>query len=211
MQIPQPTDNTHITLPSASLRPELARIIAEIFLACGDWKLTKEKVLKENSLQSSSVSSASRMEIEFRKRLQTLTQRQLEVMVNAPADSRAAISWLAACKRSSFIYDFAADVLRSKIENMDPVLRPSDYEGFIAAQSSKHQKVASLAPTTQVKLRGVLASMLREVGIFGAGRNEETILRPIVPPDVQDAIMADDSRWLACFLVPDDEIKTLRK
>lgn len=209
----QMRDNQHSTLslPSAPLRPELGRIIAEIYLDCGDWKLTKEKALSGNALQSRSASSASRMEIEFRKRLQTLTRQQMEILAKAPADSRSAIGWLAACKHSTFVFDFAADVLRSKIENMDPVLRPSDYERFIANQCAAHPKVAALTPATQVKLRGVVRNMLREVGILGLDLNDETIHRPIVPPDVQDAILADDGRWLAVFLVPDDEITALRK
>ena len=114
-------------------------------------------------------------------------------------------------KNSTFIFNFAADVLRGKIENMDPALRPSDYEGFIANQGPAHPKVASLSPATQVKLRGVLRNMLREVGILGPNLNDETIHRPIVPPEVQDAILADDGRWLAVFLVPDGEITALRK
>lgn len=200
-----------LNLPAAALRPEFARIIAEIFLECGDWELTRERVLNENALQSSSATSARRNEMEFRKRLQTLTRHQIEILATAPADSRSAIAWLAACKRSTFVFDFAADVLRGKIENMDPVLRPSDYEGFIATQSAVHPKVASLSPATQVKLRGVLRNMLRDVGIFGPNLNDETIHRPIVPSDVQDAILADDGRWLAVFLVPDGEITALRK
>jgi hypothetical protein len=200
-----------ISLPAASLRPELARIVAEIYLDCGDWELTKIKVLGDNALQSRSASSASRNEIELRKRLQTLTRQQMEILSTAPADSRSAIAWLAACKHSSFVFDFAADVLRSKIENMDPVLRPSDYEGFITSQRAAHPKVASLSSTTQVKLRGVLRNMLRDVGILGPDLKDDTILRPILPPEVQDAILADDGRWLAVFLVTDGEISALRK
>ncbi len=201
-----------LSLPAAALRPELARIVAEIFLECGgDWTLARERVLKGNALQASSATSSRRTEMELRKRLQTLTPRQIAILPNAPADSRVAIVWLAACKDSSFVFDFTADVLRSKIENMDPVMRPSDYEGFLAVQCAAHSKVASLSPATQVKLRGVLRNMLREVGILGRKLNDDTIHRPVVPPDVQEAILADDSSLLACFLVPDDEIKALRK
>lgn len=200
-----------ISLPAASLRPELARIVAEIYLDCGDWKLTKIKVLGDNALQSRSASSASRNEIELRKRLQTLTRQQMEILATAPADSRCAIAWLAACKHSTFVFDFAADVLRSKIANMDPVLRPSDYEGFIAAQSAVYLKVASLSSTTQIKIRGVIKNMLRDVGILGPDLKDDTILRPILPPEVHDAILADDGKWLAVFLVTDGEISALRK
>ena len=199
-----------LSLPSASLRPEVARIIAEIFIECGDWEQTRERVLSENSLQARSSSSNNRMEMEFRKRLQTLTAKQLDVLATAPSESSAAMTWLAVCKSSQFVFDFAADILRGKIENMDPVLRRSDYESFVEAQALIHAKVASLTPSTRVKLRGVVLKMLRETGILGKGRDDVPIHRPLIPADVQDAIIADDPKWLAVFLVPDDEIIALR-
>lgn len=58
----------------------MIRTIAEIFLECGDWEQTRERVLSENSLQARSSSSNNRMEMEFRKRLKTLTSKQLEVL-----------------------------------------------------------------------------------------------------------------------------------
>jgi hypothetical protein len=197
------------TFTAASLRPELARIVAEIYLASGDWHQAKQRILTENALQARTPASAIRMEREIRQRLETLSQRQIEILARAPADSRSSIAWLAVLKHSTFILVFSAEVLRSKMEALDPVLRPSDYENYLAAQNMAHPELGQLTTSTKGKIRRVLMTMLREAAILGPGRKEFTLRRPVVPSDVLSAILADNRRWLAGFLVPDHEIGAL--
>ena len=198
-----------LSFSAASLRPELARIIAEAYLSCGDWDETKEKVLKDNALQARSTASAVRMEREIRQRIQTLTPQQIELLALGSTDSRHAMAWLAALKHIEFIYTFAAQTLRAKIEILDFTLRPSDYEDFIASQSILHPELASLKPSTQDKVRRVSMTMLREAGILSDKQQGFDITRPFLPTDAQDVIIADNRYWLAGFLVPDEEIRTL--
>lgn len=207
---PQPCRHYHLGFTAASLRPELARIIAEAFLACGGWGQARQRVLRENALQARSPASAIRMERELRQRLETLSLRQIEILAGAPADSRRAIAWLAALKHSAFVFDFSAEVLRGKVETLDPVLRPSDYENYFAAQALAHPELGELKTSTRSKIRRVLMTMLCEAGILGEGIRDFTLRRPVVPPDVLAAILADNPRWLAGFLVPDREIAALK-
>ena len=199
----------NFSFTAASLRLELARIVAEAYAAIGDWKAAKEHVLSHNALQARSASSAIRMERELRQRLQTLTNEQLHLLISAPSDSAMAMAWLAVCKYSAFIFDFAAQVLRAKLELLDPVLRPADYEAFVTDHSPEHPELDQLFPSTKTKIRTVLMTMLREVNILVLDRQGLLIQRPLLPPDVLAAILADNRRWLAGFLVPDDEIITL--
>jgi hypothetical protein len=199
-----------LSFTAASLRPELARIVAETFIACRDWDQAKRKVLEDNALQARSPASAIRMEREFRQRLQMLTMKQIEILATAPLDGRRAIAWLSVLKHSIFVFNFAAEVLRGKIEDMDPVIRPSDYENFVAAQMGAHPEVARLSTNTKEKIRRVTKTMLREAGILGDRNGPLTLRRPILPPDVVTAIVSDNRKWLAGFLVPDAEILGLR-
>ena len=194
---------------AASLRLELARIVAEAYAATGDWEAAREHVLTHNALQARSASSAIRMERELRQRLRTLTDEQLRLLISAPADSAMAMAWLSVCKYSAFIFDFAAEVLRAKLDLLDPVLRPSDYEAFVTARSLEHPELGELSPSTQTKIRTVLMTMLREVKILTPDRHNFMIEKPILSPDVLAAILADNPRWLAGFLAPDAEIITL--
>lgn len=201
-------DRYNLSFTASSLRPELARIVAEAYLDCRDWDLAKQRVLLENALQSRTASSRIRMEREIRQRIQTLTPPQTQILATAPSDSRTAIAWLSMLKISSFVFDFAAETLRSKLETSDTVLRPSDYETFCSAKSVSHPELAAITPSTQAKIRQVLLTMLREAGILSESDN--AIRRPVLPHDVQQAITTDDHRWLAGFLVPDSEIRFLR-
>ena len=194
---------------AASLRLDLARIVAETYAATGDWKAAKEHVLSHNALQARSASSGIRMERELRQRLQTLTDEQLHLLISAPSDSAMAMAWLAACKYSAFIFDFAAQVLRAKLELLDPVLRPADYEAFVTDHSPEHPELDQLSPSTKTKIRTLLMTMLREVNILVPDRQGLLIKRPVIPAEVLAAILADNRRWLAGFLVPDDEMIAL--
>lgn len=200
-------DRYNLSFTAASLRPELARIIAETYLASSlDWALTKQRVLDQNALQSRTASSGIRMERELRQRIQTLTLHQIEILASAPSDSRTAITWLSMLKSSAFVFDFAAEVGRAKLEVLDPVLRPSDYETFYTVKGASHPELLTLAPTTQAKIKHVLLAMMREAGLLFPSPNGNTLCRPVIPHDVQDAIIAEDRQWLAGFLVPDNEI-----
>lgn len=205
-RLPTP-DNPGFT--AASLRLDLARIVAEHYWATGDWETAKAQILQTKALQTRSASSAVRLERELRQRLRTLTDAQLRLLTSAPSDSAMAMAWLSACKYSAFIFDFAAEVLRAKLDLLDPVLRPSDYEAFVTARSLAHPELAELSPSTQTKIRTVLMTMLREVKILTPDRQNFMIEKPILSPDVQTAILADDRRWLAGFLVSDAEMITL--
>jgi len=200
-----------MSFTGASLRPELARIVAENFLSCGDWEQTKRQVLLTNALQARTPVSAARMEQEFRQRLRKLTTRQLELLATAPADSRVAVAWLSVLKNSAFVFDYTAETLRTKMETLDLVLRPSDYENFIQGKGEAHPELAALLPATQAKVRQVVKTMLRETGILGQSPNDATLRRPYLPPDLLSAILADDRALLAGFLIPDHEIDSLRE
>ena len=196
----------NLSFTASSLRPELARIIAETYQDCRDWDITKTKVLAQNSLQSRTLSSRIRMEREIRQRVQMLTPAQIELLAQAPSDGRIAIAWLSMLKSSRFVFDFVAEVLRSKIEGADLYLRPSDYESFWSIKSVTHPGLTKISKTTHAKIRQVFHTMLREAGILSPTTDENLISRPVVPHDVLLSIIADDRKWLACFLVPDHEI-----
>ena len=208
-QLSNPVSGYHLSFTAASLRPELARIVAECYLAVGDWNLTKERILSANALQCRSTASAVRVEREMRQRLETLSRDQLVLLSQATAEDRAAITWLAACKHIRFAFDFAAKVLRDKLATHDAVLRPSDYESYVENRSLIHPELAGLKASSKSKIRQVLMRMLEEANILIKG-HEARIQRPALSPAVARVIAADSPHWLAAFLVPDSEISHRR-
>jgi hypothetical protein len=208
-EMPMPaSDQTsyNLSFTAASLRPELARIVAECYLAVGDWGLAKDRVLSSNALQCRTTAGAERQEREIRRRLMCLTRYQITLLALATADDRAAMAWLSALKHIRFAFEFAAEALREKLATHDLVLRHSDYEAYVDIKSVSHRELAILSNVSKSKVRQVLLRMLREAGLLGAGDALGTIRRPVLSPAVLRAINADSPRWLAGFLVPDTEI-----
>ncbi len=198
-----------LSFTAASLRPELMRIAAEIFLVSDGWEAAKERTLSTNALQCRTTGSSTRLERELRQRLQLLTQPQLTLLAKAPAEDRAAMAWLAVCKRSGFVFEFAAGVLREKLASHDPVLRPSDYETYVELQTVYHPQLSALTSSSKAKIRQVLFLMLGESALLSPGPEAGQIHRPVLSPPVLDVIRSDSPRWLAGFLVPDNEIPRL--
>lgn len=148
------------------------------------------------------------MERELRPRLQTLSQHQLELLVKSGADTRISLAWLAAVKHSSFLFDFAVDAIRSKIERHDYVLRESDYRRFIEEKTPPHPELLRLSESTSGKVRRVLFAMLREAGILAKGEEIGSLQRPPIPHEVELSVRAENPAWLAAYLVTDSEIQT---
>lgn len=199
----------HLGFTAASLRPELARIVAEGFLTVGDWALVKESILSTNALQCRSASSTVRLESEMRQRLETLTHDQMVLLAQATVEDRTAMAWLGVCKRIRFAFEFASEVLRDKLAAHDSVLRPSDYESYFENKCLPHPELCHLKTTSKKKIRQVLLKMLAEAGLLAKG-NALTIQRPAMSPAVVRVITADSPNWLAAFLVPDAEISRRR-
>ncbi len=206
LMLPSSPHRYNLSFTAASLRPELARIIAECYLELSDWGATKDRILTSNALQARSRASGIRMERELRQRIQTLTPEQLGLLADSTIEDRAAMSWLAMIKYNKLPLDFAAETLREKLAEHDPVLRPSDYEAFVEAKASAYPELSNAADTTKAKVQRVLLRMLTEAGLLGGGPAFGTVQRPVLSPAVTAAIRADDPRWLAGFLVPETEM-----
>lgn len=196
----------NLSFTAASLRPELARIVAESYLKVGSWEVARDQVLRFNALQCRSLSSAIRIERELRRRLERLTDNEIAILAGDNADDRAAIAWLAMLKHTQFAFDFASEVLREKLAIQDRVLRLSDYEAFLDSKSLIHTSLNLLKPSSRSKIRQVLLLMLSEAGFLGEGTALGIIQRPFLSPSVLRAIKADRPRWLAGFLLSDAEI-----
>jgi len=91
--MPAPDQTSYnLSFTAASLRPELARIVAECYLQAGDWDLAKDRVLASNALQCRTTAGAERQEREMRRRLVCLTKDQITLLAHATSDDRAAMA-----------------------------------------------------------------------------------------------------------------------
>ena len=82
----------NLSFTGASLRPDLARIVAEQYREVGDWEAAKQRIRETNALQCRTKLSLKTLETELRLRLSTLTPKQMELLVNGTADERTAMA-----------------------------------------------------------------------------------------------------------------------
>lgn len=205
------SDPYRLSFTAVSLRPDLARIAADAYLARGTWVGAHKQVLENNAFQSRTKSSLQRVEREIRTRLQNLTKNQIVLLAEGTSEERASMAWLAAIKYSAMICEFAADVLRSKLSDFDLVLRYSDYDNFIAARLPYHPELGELTESSSRKIRNVLLLMLTEAGMLRKKNGAQLIIRPLQSKRVIDSIVADDAHLLVGFLWTDKEIAAIRK
>jgi hypothetical protein len=202
--VPQPPRYC-LSFTAAGLRPELAAVIAAIYLEKpGDWARTKAEVLERNALQARSASSGKRLESELRQRLQRLTTPQLQLLAQGTSEERSAMAWLAVLKRIQIAAELCRDVLLEKLTSLDPVLRRSDMAAFYEDRERDHPELAALAPSSQQKVRSALLKMLRDAGLLagkaGKGGTLGTVQRPLLSPQVQELVAGDDPALLVGFL-----------
>jgi len=195
-----------LSFTAAGLKPELAAVIAGIYLeAAANWALTKATVLECNALQARSANTGKRLELELRQRLQCLTGPQLQLLARGTSDERNAMAWLAVLKRIEIAADLTREVLMGKLSSLDPVLRRSDMAAFYEDCERDHPELTALAPSSQQKVRSALLQMLRDAGLLsgkaGKGGTLGTVQRPLLSPQVQELVASDDPALLAGFLL----------
>lgn len=140
--------------------------VAEIYLECHDWKLTKDIIKKENTLQSRTSTRNQRVAREIIHRLSNLTNTQIQLLVDGSLEEQRLILWFAVCNYYTFIREFAIEVLHEKFLVMDMHLAEDDYQAFYLRKMDWHPELEKITESTQYKLRWVLFKMMREVGFL---------------------------------------------
>lgn len=193
------TDSYNLGFTAFGLGAAHSYALAAVYQETRDWVQAKEEALNQNVFRQSKASSISRLEREFRLRLQTLTCAQLDLLVDEPSDARIPISLLAVFKRYRIIRDFAQEVLFEKIQTLDFELRPSDYSSFIEHKETAHPELMKLSDTSAKKIKQVTLRILTEGEILSA--SEPPRIAPVLLPDsVVSVIRSDDPALLRPFL-----------
>lgn len=154
-----------LSFTSGTLLVHECDIASQLYLGGLDWSQVRSKLIDENLLQSRTVSTRVRIAREVIQRLSVLTDLELEVMQDASPSERVHLLWAAACRRYTFIGEFAEEVLRERFLLMTPTLSDEDFQRFLIGKSLWHPELDQLRPSTRLKLRQTLYRMLYEAGL----------------------------------------------
>ena len=104
-----------LSYTAVSLQSYEAEIIANLYKEANDWDSVYKSVVEENALQKGTIATRKREFIEFKKRVQTLTSEQLNYYEDASSGDVKNLTMLSCFKLYQIIYDFATEIMRSKL------------------------------------------------------------------------------------------------
>lgn len=178
--------------------------LAKLYLDLGDWKSVRDKVFSENLLQTRTLSTLERFCSEVLSRLRTLSQSEIEFLVEGTRQEQSYLLWLAVCRQYKFIADFAVEVLRERFISLKIVLTHDDFDSFFNQKSEWYDELNKVSPKTRIKLRQILFKMLRDADLLTA-RN--IINRALISPKLLELLNHGEKRDLLYFPLFDSDLK----
>ena len=180
------------------------------YLEYKDWNIVKEIVIEENIMQKQSVSSRKRVFTEIKRRIETLSNEQLEYVNESSSSDIRNFIFLTILKTYRFIFEFMTEVISKKVLMFDYKILNSDYETFFESKRYAVEQLESITEATQYKLKQVLFRILEEAMIIDNTKSKN-ILKPHLSGEVIKLIIKDNPIYLKAFLYTDYEIEKMKE
>ncbi len=180
------------------------------YLEYKDWNKVKEIVIEENIMQKQSVSSRKRVFTEIKRRIETLSNEQLEYVNESSSSDIRNFIFLTILKTYRFIFEFMTEVISKKVLMFDYKILNSDYETFFESKKYAVEQLENITEATQYKLKQVLFRILEEAMIIDNTKSKN-ILKPHLSGEVIKLIIKDNPIYLKAFLYTDYEIEKMKE
>lgn len=155
-----------LSFTTGTLLTREAAQFAPVYLEARDWKRVRDQAVQENLLQARTYRTSVRLAREMVKRLSTLTDDEVGLLVEATASERAHLMWVAACRRYALIGEFAEEVLRERYLTLASTLGYEDFDSFVRTKALWHEELVAIKESTLQKLRSNVFKMLQEAGLL---------------------------------------------
>ncbi len=198
------TDRYSMSFTTGSLfHRESVKLVA-LYLDLGDWDSVRHKVITDNLLQTRTLNTLKRVCREIISRLKTLSQSELQFLLEISHQEQAYLLWLAVCRRYKFIADFSIEVLRERYITLKTDLNYEDYDSFFNQKSEWHSELDEIRPATRSKLRQVLFKILREADLLSANN---IISAAMLSQQLIDLISHGNPREILYFPIFESDLK----
>lgn len=157
-----------LSFTTGALLAREGALLAPHYLDRGDWELVRDHAVQVNLLQTRTHSTGVRLVRETVKRLSSLSNDEVAILVEATAAERAHLMWAAACRRYELIGEFAEEVLRARFEVLVPTIAYEDFDSFVRTKAVWHEELAAAKDSTLQKLRSNVFKMLQEAELRSA-------------------------------------------
>lgn len=179
-------------------------LISQLFTVLNNWEQVYNKVIDENTLQSRTQSTAKRVGKEIINRLKTLTQEELNLLLDTSPTEQKQILFISVCRRYKFIYDFAKDVIRERYLTLKYDLPTEEFDSFYNQKEQWHEELEKISPSSKYKLRTVLYKILLEADILDKNK---IIMPTMISNELIKMIAKKDLDDLLIFPISDLDIK----
>lgn len=161
-----------------------------------------------NELGGGKNATGKRMLMEFKKRLSTLTENELNLLINGDFTTQKQMAFLSVCKSHKFIRDFVVEVLREKLLVFDYQITEGDYISFYRRKSELHPEMEKLTEITEYKIKQVTFKILEQAGIIDDVKSK--MIQPqLLDANVINTIASDNKQWLKVFFMSDMDIENI--
>ena len=196
----------NISFTAGALMVNETSAVAEVYLAQdGDWEKTRAIALQQNVMEKDKMTTNKRLFSLVRQRLETLTESEMQLLVDGAANVKRLITYLAVCKAHTFISDFVMSNIRDSFFNMNEKVSHANFNEFFNEKKYVHPELEAITDKTVAKIRQIVFRIFEQSELI---ESVETgiLQRPYLPEKVERAIVQDDSKWLAAFLYSNNEI-----
>ena len=196
-----------LSFTTMSLNVYETQEVAKLFLKYQNWDKVRKIIIDENYLQKNAVSTLKRQFTEIKRRLNNLTDEELEYLATNDYESKH-IVMLSAFKTYKMIYDFVVEVMRVKYFKGDLKILNSDFENFFESKKLAYENLNTITDATKYKLKQVMFRMFEEAD-FITSTKEKTIKKPLLSKNLCRIIKKDNKEYLKAFLLSKDEIERI--
>ena len=155
-----------LSFTTGALLAREGALLAPAYIEQRDWERVRDEAVGSNLLQSRTYSTGVRLVRETVKRLSTLSDDEVALLVEATASERAHLMWVAACRRYELIGEFAEEVLRERYLTLASTLGYEDFDSFVRTKALWHEELVAIKESTLQKLRSNVFKMLQEADLL---------------------------------------------
>lgn len=148
---------------TALLRETVA--VAQLYCELGDWTEIRERIKRENLLQTRTARSSEIIVSEVIKRLSLLTDDQIVLIADDYDQDVYQLVWIALCKQYHFIGDFSLEVLAPAHLSGKYEIDHSDYDYFFNSKADWHPELEIVSDKTRSNARLAIFQIMRQCNL----------------------------------------------
>lgn len=149
----------------------------------------RKKVLEENLFQYKFKSSISRRLSPLIKRVNSIDDKLLNMLLEDPLGYGVIINLYTIMKNDRLLFEFMDEVIREKIEYNYGFIEKKDINIFFTAKAEQSEVVSGWSEQTIAKLKQVIFKVLSEVGMIEDIKTGK-INRLLIPIELKDYLLS---------------------